>query len=93
MQTVSKAVNSLNSDESDGDRGYNSNHLLYAGHMFYAELSSLLKSMYYHGHQPEALLFATIVSIHRGALCCDSNYRGIALSCSIGKVYNRLFIK
>ena len=40
VQTVFKAVNSLNSDKSDGDRGYNSNHLLYAGHMFYAELSN-----------------------------------------------------
>jgi hypothetical protein len=48
-----------------------------------------------HGHQPEALLLATIVSIPKdknGDICSDTNYRGIALSSSIGKVLDRLLL-
>ena len=56
---------------------------------------NLLRAIYVHGHQPEALLLATIISIpkdSKGDMCSDSNYRGIALCCSISKVLDRLFL-
>jgi hypothetical protein len=95
LDSVKKAVDSLNSDKSDGDVGYNSCHLLYASDLFYEQLCYLLRAIYVHGHQPEALLVATIISIpkdSKGDMCSDSNYRGIALCCSFGKVLDKLFL-
>ena len=95
IESVVKAVKSLKKNKTDGDRGYDSNHLIYASYNYYVQLTSLINSMLVHGHQPSALLLATIVSVpkdNRGNLCTDSNYRGIALSSCIGKVLDKLFI-
>jgi hypothetical protein len=95
FDTVVTAVKSLNKDKSDGDYGYFSNHLLYAGNNYLRQLTMLINAMLVHGHQPTALLMATIASVpkdSRGNMCSDANYRGIALSSSIGKVLDRLFI-
>ena len=94
-KTIVEAVNSLKKDKSDGDRGYNSNHLLYAGLPYFEQLAMMLSCMLVHGYQPEALLLATISSIPKDArqsLCVDTNYRGIALSSSIGKVYDKVLL-
>ena len=94
FQSVKKAVDSLNAEKSDGDKGYNSCHLIYASDLFYEQLCHLLRAVYVHGHQPEALLLATIISItkdSKGKMCSDSNYRGIALCCSMSKVLDRFF--
>jgi hypothetical protein len=52
--------------------------------------------MYVHGHHPDATLLATICSIpkdYSASLSDTSNYRGIALSSSISKVFDLIFLK
>ena len=54
-----------------------------------------MTSVFIHGHQPNALLLATISSIpkdNQGDICSDANYRGIALSSCIGKVLDKLIL-
>ena len=96
VNMVKKAVKKLKKEKNDGDKGLSSCHLIAASDQYYEELSKLFTAMLVHGHEPEALLMATIVSIpkdNRGDLGSDSNYRGIALSSSIGKVFDSIFIE
>ena len=89
-------IDSLKQNKSDGDRNYNSNHLIFAGDMYVSQLTLLLRAMTIHGHYPEALLVSSIVSIPKdrhGDLCSDNNYRGIALSSAIGKLFDKTFLE
>ena len=92
---VMSAVQKLKSGKTDGDVGYNSSHLLYGSQLYFHHLSCLFTSMYIHGHQASPLLNATIVSIPKDyskSLEVDSNYRGIALCCSISKLYDLIML-
>ena len=94
--TVRKAVQELKREKSDGEHGYYSSHLIHAGTVYFWQLSELLKSMIVHGHYPESLLTSTIVSIPKdphGDMCSADNYRGIALSSSIGKLFDKIFLE
>ena len=96
LDEVIEAVHGLNKDKNDGDKGYNSNHLIYASMGYFKQITHLLQSMLIHGYQPKAILLATVASIpkdNRGNLCCDTNYRGIALSSSISKLFDKVFIQ
>lgn len=64
--------------------------------MYKEVLANLLTAVLIHGHYPETLLLATIVSIPKdnlGDLCDDNNYRGIALSSMIGKVLDKVLLQ
>ena len=96
LDCVKKAVKNLKQKKSDGDKGYCSSHLIYASDKYFTLLAQLLTAMFVHGHQPNDLLLATIISIpkdSRGDLGSDTNYRGIALSSSIGKLFDLIFIE
>jgi hypothetical protein len=95
IDMVSDAVKNLNHRKGDGDTSFSSSHLIYASQKYFSLLAKLLTAMLVHGHQPNALLLATIISIpkdNRGDLASDTNYRGIALSSSIGKLFDLIFI-
>jgi hypothetical protein len=92
---VKQAVKLLKSGKYDGDKGLVSNHLMFASDSFYVCLAQLLSAILIHGHQPGAILRAVIQSIPKdikGNLCSDENYRGIALTSSIGKVFDLVFL-
>ena len=94
-EDVGKAINKLNSGKADGDRGLNSNHLVYSSRLYKTVLAKLFTAMYFHGHQASALLNATIVSIPKNAsrsMSDSSNYRGIALCSAIAKTFDLIFL-
>lgn len=89
QSTIQKCVNKLKSNKSDGNLGFDSDHLLNCTPKLVTILSLLFNAMIIHGHNANDLLFSTIVSIPknmRSTLCSSSNYRGISLCSSICKV-------
>ena len=95
IEEVIKGIKCLNSDKSDGDRGTFSNHFINAPHDFIVILTSMINSMIVHGHSPNDLLNAVIVSIPkdlRGNLQSSDNYRGIALCSAITKIIDYIFL-
>ena len=93
---VLTAIQKLKQDKSDGDLGFNSSHLILGGAALHEQLSHLFQAMLWHGHTPECLLLGTMSSIPkdlRGNLCTDTNYRGITLCNSIGKVLDYIILQ
>ena len=92
---VIKAIKCLKHDKNDGSRGTCSNHIIYAPHKFVNIVTSMLNYMITHGHSPENLLEALLVSIPkdlRGNMLASDNYRGIALCSALTKVIDYIFI-
>lgn len=86
----------LNRDKSDGNLGFNSNHLINGGHRLHVMLSMLFNSMLVHGYYPSILLKSTIISIPKdrtASLSDSNNYRGISLFNSISKLYDYVMIE
>jgi hypothetical protein len=95
LNDVDDAVKKLKPMKGDGDCGFSSSHLLHSSVLFRARLAALFTAMTKHGHQPAALLSASIISIPKDfskSLCDSSNYRGIALCSSIAKVFDLIFL-
>lgn len=96
LMNVQDAIKKLKPEKGDGDQGFSSSHLKLSSVLFRARLASLFTAMWIHGHQPNALLNASIISIPKDtskSLCDSSNYRGIALCCSIAKAYDLIFLQ
>ena len=94
-ECVKAAISKLKHEKSDGESGYISSHLMYASDMYHKEIAKMLTSMFVHGYHPDLLVSATIISIPKdlkGNLASDTNYRGIALSSSISKVFDIIFM-
>ena len=73
-----------------------SNHFINAPHSFIVVLTSMINSMVIHGHSPNELLNAILVSIPkdlRGNLQSSDNYRGIALCSAITKIVDYIFLE
>ena len=94
-EMVKKAIQQLKHEKSDGDKGFISSHLIYASDNFHREVAKLLSSVILHGHHPQALVAATIISIpkdYKEDLSADDNYRGIALSNSLSKLLDLVIL-
>ena len=94
-ETVKAAIAKLKHEKSDGNLGYISSHLLYASNAYHMEISKMMNSMFIHGYQPDLLTAATLISIpkdYSADMCNDNNYRGIALSSSLSKLFDQVFI-
>ena len=92
---VAKAAAKLKKGKSDGIEGLISNHVIYATDLFYYKFAQVATAVLVHGHHPRNVLISAICSIpkdSRGSLCCDQNYRGIALSSSLGKILDLLML-
>ena len=88
-------IKCLNKDKYDGDKGTFSNHFIHAPHKFIVIMTSMINSMIVHGHSPNELLNAILVSIPkdlRGNLNISDNYRGIALCSAITKIIDYIFL-
>ena len=95
VHDVKKAVKHLKQDKSDGDKGLMSNMILNAPVEWYRQLAKLFTAMNIHGHYCKELCKATICSLPkdlRSNLCDDKNYRGIALSSAINKVFDWIIL-
>ena len=89
-------IGKLKRGKSDGDIGFNSNHLIYGGHRLRVFLSLLFNAMIIHGHYPTQLLKSTIVSIPKdktASLSNSDNYRGISMFNSIHKLFDYVIIE
>ena len=92
---VMSCITSLKSSKSDGDTGFNSNHLIHGTHRLYSMLCLLFNSMLTHGYYPKELVKSTIISISKDksiSLSKSTNYRGISLFNSINKLFDYVFI-
>ena len=79
---ICTCITKLKKNKSDGDRGFNSNNLIYGCHRLNVILSILFNSMMSHGYYPKELLKSTIISIPKdrsASLSNSDNYRGISL--------------
>jgi hypothetical protein len=63
VDMVIDAVKNLNHRKGDGDTTFSSSHLIYSSQKYFSQLAKLFTAMLVHGHQPNALLLATIISI------------------------------
>ncbi len=85
VDVITKCIRRIKSGKSDGNMGFDSDHLLNGTSKLCYMISVLFNVMIMHGHSAQDLLYSTIVSIpknKRASLCCSDNYRGIALCCS-----------
>jgi len=93
---VRRAIQKLRHEKRDGDQGLISSHLKHCTEAFMQCLADLFTCMYVHGHQAAPLLNATIVPIPKDgnkSMADANNYRGIALSSSIAKVFDLVFLR
>ena len=93
---VSEAVNELKNGKSDGFKGLISDHVKHAPKRLHTLLSLLLTTSIRHGYMPDDLLLATLSSIPkdpRADLCNSENYRGIALSSCLSKIFDIIVLK
>ena len=93
---VEEAVRKLKHGKRDGDKGLVSSHLLYSSRLFMSQIAAMLTAAFIHGWQPSPLLNATIVSIPKSlskSITDGENYRGIALSSSLAKVFYLIFLQ
>ena len=89
VKDVYEAISKLKPNKKEGLEGSFSNHFIYASHKFVVLFSLLFQSLLNHGYMPEQLLSSIIIPIpknSKGNLSDLKNYRGIALSCALGKI-------
>jgi len=92
---VAKAVNQLKLGKNDGNRGFFSNHVKMAPKRLHTLIAILLTASTRHGYMPCELLISTLHSIPkdiRANICDSDNYRGIALSSCLAKVYDLIIL-
>ena len=85
---INDCIAKLKRGKSDGNVGFNSNHLAHGGHRLRVLLSLLFNAMIVHGHYPTELIKSNIVSIpidKTGSLSNSDNYTGISMFNSIYK--------
>ena len=93
---VIDAIKELKPNKSDGNEGCQSDHLIHGTCRLHVLLSQLFTCMLKHGYAPESFLLSTITSIpknKRKSLNDSNNYRGIALSSILGKVFDWVIMK
>ena len=92
---ITKAFSNLKLHKSDGNVGLVSTHLLMSGELYKEHLAKFMTAILTHGYQPKMLLLPTITSIpkdNRKSVCDSSNYRGIALCSSLGKLLDIIML-
>ena len=93
---IGKCIALLNKNKMDGDKGFSSNHLIYAGRRLHVYLSMLFNAMLSHGYYPNELLKSTIISIPKdrtASLSNSDNYRGISLFNCLCKLFDYVIIQ
>ena len=94
-QLVSEAIGLLKMDKTDPGFAFTSNCLKNAPHLLCEHLANVFKIMLIHGRISPLILVSTIVPLVKdklGDVCSSSNYRSIALSSLILKVFDWVVI-
>ena len=76
--------------------GLSSNNLKNGTHLLNVFISLLFSSMLVHGTAPAGLLLSTLVLLiknKRGNKCDSNNYRAIAISSLLGKLFDIIILK
>lgn len=93
---VSDAISSLKIGKSHGLDWIYAEHLKYAAENLHPLLSMVFNSMLIHGHLPSTLMdtkITPIVKDKKGDLSSADNYRPIAITCILSKVFELLILK
>ena len=94
-QQVIKAIKKLKRHKHDGNTGLYTDHFKSAPYLLYELIADLFTSMLKHGHSPKQFSISTIISIpknKRKSLTTSTNYRGIALSSILGKIFDWIIL-
>ena len=85
----------LKPGKSDGFDGLTSDYLINASSLFYVYLSHLFTNMFYYCFTPKSFCISTMIPIPKGSNKDASdlrNYRGIALSSLLSKLFDSCII-
>jgi len=89
--TIVDAVARIKSGKHDGYLGLSSDHVKHACHEFYIHLSMMFTALIVHGSITDDLSSSTVPPIPKGKnlnYSDSTNYRGIALSSILGKIFD-----
>ena len=92
---VTKGVDKLRTNKSDGGEGLYSDHVINGCQSLYVWLSLLFNAMLIHGMSPDSMVVGTMIPIpknKRQSLSNSNNYRSIALSSIFGKILDWIFL-
>ena len=95
VREVRDAVLKLKASKSDSEEQFMSDHVIHGGDALLVHLSFLFNCMLSHTVVPKQMLIAVLIPItknRRKSLYDSSNYRSIALSSIIGKVFDRIVL-
>ena len=95
MLMMSKFHQKLKPGKSDGFDGLTSDYLINASPLFYVYLSHLFTNMLYYCFTPKSFCISTMIPIPKGSYKDTSdlrNYRGIALSSLLSKLFDSCII-
>ena len=96
VELVSNAINHLKLDKNDCIDGLSSDNFKNGTHLLNVYISLLFSSMLVHGTAPAGLLLSTLVPLiknKRGNKCDSNNYRAIAISSLLGKLFDIIILK
>jgi hypothetical protein len=91
VKDVVEAVSRIKSGKHDGYLGLSSDHVKHACHELFIHLSMLFTALIVHGSITDDLSTSTVLPIPKGKnlnYSDSSNYRGIALSSILGKIFD-----
>ena len=92
---IRNGIKHLKKGRNDGNIGHTSDHLIHGSKMLYDYLSLLFDSILFHGYTPDGFVLSTITSIpkcKRKSLNDSNNYRGIALSSILSKLFDWIIL-
>ena len=94
-EVVRRAASHLRTNKSDPAYNYSSDCFENAPDVFYQHLSDIFQEFLIHGHVSSILLISTLVPLVKdklGDICVSSNYRSIALSSLVLKIFDWVII-
>ncbi len=80
----------------DGDCGISTDYLIHGTHKLNVHIELLFTTMLKYGVVPNGFMISTIIPIpksKRKSINCYENYRGIALSNILGKVFDHILLQ
>ena len=96
VKHVTNAITHLKSEKNDNFEGLSSDNFKNGTHLLNVYISLLFSTMLSHGTAPAGLLLLTLVPLiknKRGNKCDSNNYRAIAISSIIGKLFDTVLLK
>ena len=89
--TIKEAMKHIKGNKSDSTYDFSSDFLKHGPDILYEHLANIIKTYAVHGHVTEHLLLATLVPLVKdklGNICSSKNYRSIAISSLILKLFD-----